>query len=203
MVSYAHTKDVVTMLTEHYPGSDDPTLNLIHPVNGEKGYDKWVINPSYRPTFGKWHPLWSVGLIAQNYKTLTATGEEITMNHPFWQFVWNNDIELPAHFRINASAQLTTKGDYDNFRMSENNFNVTMGIQRDFNLKALGSLTADLRCYDMFNTAKTGVTIFGPRELTQYNPDRRFISLDVTWKFNETRSKYRGTGAGKEQKARL
>lgn len=203
MVSYAHTKDVVTMLTEHYPGSDDPTLNLIHPVNGEKGYDKWVINPSYRPTFGKWHPLWSVGLIAQNYKTLTATGEEITMNHPFWQFVWNNDIELPAHFRINASAQLTTKGDYDNFRMSENNFNVTMGIQRDFNLKALGSLTADLRCYDMFNTAKTGVTIFGPRELTQYNPDRRFMSLDVTWKFNETRSKYRGTGAGKEQKARL
>lgn len=50
---------------------------------------------------------------------------------------------------------------------------------------------------------KTRVTIFGPRELTQYNPDRRFISLDVTWKFNETRSKYRGTGAGKEQKARL
>ena len=202
-VSYAHTKDVVTMLTEHYPGSDDPTLNLIHPVNGEKGYDQWVISPSYRPVIGKWHPLWSVGFIAQNYKTPTATEEEITLNRPFWQFVWNNDIELPAHFRINASAQLTTKGDYNNFRMTENNFNVTMGVQRDFNLKALGLLTADLRCYDIFNTGKTGVTIFGPRELTNYNPGRRFISLDVTWKFNEARSKYRGTGAGKGQKARL
>lgn len=162
-----------------------------------------MINPSYRPTIGKWHPLWSVGFIAQNYKTPTATEEEITLNHPFWQFVWNNDIELPAHFCINASAHLTAKGDYNNFRMTENNFNVAMGILRDFNLKALGSLTADLRCYDMLNTGKTGVTIFGPRELTNYNPGRRFISLDVTWKFNEARSKYRGTGAGKEQKARL
>lgn len=203
MVSYAHTKDVVTLVTEHYPGSDDPTLNLAHPVNGEKGYGQWVINPSYRPTIGKWHPLWSFGVIGQNYKTLTATGEEITMNHPFWQFVWNNDIVLPAHFRINASAQLTTKGDYNNFRMTENNLNIQMGVQRDFDLKALGSLTADLRCYDLFNTSKTGVTIYSSRELTNYNPGRRFISLDVTWKFNEARSKYRGKGAGQEQKARL
>lgn len=203
MVNHAHTKDVVTMTTEHYPGSDDPTLNLIHPVNGEKGYDKWVINPSWRPTFGKWHPLWSVGLIVQNYKTLTAIGSEITMNHPFWQFVWNNDIELPANFRINAFAQMTTKGDYDNFRMTKNNLNVGVGIQRDINLKALGKLTADVRCYDIFNTSKTSVTIFGSRELTQYNPGRRFLSLDLTWKFNEARSKYRGTGAGQSQKSRL
>lgn len=203
MVNYGHTKDVVTLLTEHYPGSDDPTLNLIHPVNGDKGYDKWVINPSYRPTIGKWHPMWSVGLILQNYKTLTATGNEMTMNHPFWQFVWNNDVELPAHFRINAYAQMTTKGDYDNFRMTKNNLNIGLGIQRDFNLKTLGSLTADIRCYDLFNTSKTSVTIFGSRELTQYNPGRRFLSLDLTWKFNEARSKYRGTGAGKSQKERL
>lgn len=203
VLHYSHTKDVVTMLTEHYPGSDDPMLNLIHPVNGEKGYDKWIVNPSYRPTIGKWHPMWSVGFIKQNYKTLVATGDEMTMNHPFWQFVWNNDVELPAHFRLNAYTQLTTKGDYDNFRMTENTLNIGMGVQRDFNLKALGSLTADLRCNDIFNTAKSGYTIYGNRELTCCNPGRRFFSLDLVWKFNEARSKYRGTGAGKEQKARL
>ena len=203
MVSYSHTKDVVTILSEHYPGSEDPLLNILHPVNGRKGYDKWVVNPSFRPTIGKWHPMWSVGLVMQNYKTLVATGEEMTMNHPFCQFAWNNDVELPAQFRLNAYAQIITKGDYDNLRMTENAVDIGLGIQRDFNLKTLGSLTADIRCNDIFNTNKTGVTIYGSRELTNYNPGRRYFSIDLTWKFNEARSKYRGTGAGTEQKARL
>lgn len=203
VVNYSHTKDVTTLLTEPYPGSDDPLLSIIHPVNSKDGYDKLVINPSFRPTLGKWHPLWSAGLIMQNYKTLTASGKGMTLNRPFGQFVWNNDIELPAQFRLNACLQLRTKGDYDNLRMTKTACNIGMGVQRDFNLKSLGKLTADLRCYDIFNTNKSGVTIYGIRELTSYNPSRRYFSLDITWKFNEAKSKYRGTGAGQEQKARM
>ena len=203
VVNYSHTKDVTTLLTEPYPGSDDPLLSIIHPVNSKDGYDKLVINPSFRPTLGKWHPLWSAGLIMQNYKTLTASGKGMTLNRPFGQFVWNNDIELPAQFRLNACLQLSTKGDYDNLRMTKTACNIGMGVQRDFNLKSLGKLTADLRCYDIFNTNKSGVTIYGIRELTSYNPSRRYFSLDITWKFNEAKSKYRGTGAGQEQKARM
>jgi hypothetical protein len=67
----------------------------------------------------------------------------------------------------------------------------------------MGSLTLALRCQDIFNTNKTKATIFGIRELTNYNPARRTFSLDVTWKFNTARSKYRGTGAGEKQKARM
>ena len=203
VVNYSHTKDVTTLLTEPYPGSDDPLLSIIHPVNSKDGYDKLVINPSFRPTIGKWHPLWSAGLIMQNYKTLTASGKGMTLNRPFGQFVWNNDIEIPAQFRLNACLQLRTKGDYDNLRMTKTACNIGMGVQRDFNLKSLGKLTADLRCYDIFNTNKSGVTIYGIRELTSYNPSRRYFSLDITWKFNEAKSKYRGTGAGQEQKARM
>ena len=35
------------------------------------------------------------------------------------------------------------------------------------------------------------------------NPARRTFVLDITWKFNEARSKYRGSGAGEKQKARM
>jgi hypothetical protein len=41
------------------------------------------------------------------------------------------------------------------------------------------------------------------RELTAFNPARRTFALDLTWKFNEARSKYRGSGAGEKQKARM
>lgn len=99
--------------------------------------------------------------------------------------------------------QLNTKGDFDNFRVSTEAFHFSVGVQRDFNLRRLGTLTADLRCNDIFNTNKTGTTIYGIRELTVENRARRMFSLDLTWKFNEARSKYKGTGAGKSQKDRM
>lgn len=203
IVHYARTKDVVTMLTEPYPGSDDPLLSMIHPVNGEKGYNKFVANVSYRPVIGKWHPMWTASVVLQNYHTLTASGSWMTLNSPFWQFAWNNDIELPLSMRLNIYAQGTTRGDYDNLRINRPALNVGAGIQRDFSLRKLGKLTVDLRCRDIFNTNRIETTIYGIRELVCYNPSRRYFSLDVTWKFNEARSKYRGKGAGKEQKSRM
>ena len=46
-------------------------------------------------------------------------------------------------------------------------------------------------------------TVYGIRELTIDNRARRMFSLDLTWKFNEARSKYKGTGASKSQKDRM
>jgi hypothetical protein len=76
-------------------------------------------------------------------------------------------------------------------------------VQRDFNLRHLGQLTLDVRCVDLFNTNKTDATIYGIRELTVQNPARRTFLINLTWKFNEARSKYRGSGAGEKQKARM
>ncbi len=96
-----------------------------------------------------------------------------------------------------------TKGEYNNFRITKPRFFASLGVQKDFNLHCLGSLTADLRCIDLFNTNKTEATIFGYRDLATNNPARRTFILDLTWKFNEARSKYRGAGAGDKQKARM
>ena len=76
-------------------------------------------------------------------------------------------------------------------------------MQRDFNLRRLRQLTLDVRCVDIFNTNKTDATIYGIRELTVHNPARRTFLINLTWKFNEARSKYRGSGAGEKQKARM
>ena len=100
-------------------------------------------------------------------------------------------------------VQWTSRGDYDNFRITKSRFYSGIGVQKDISLQHLGSLTVDARCMDIFNTSKAGATIFGPRELTTSNPARRTFSLDLTWKFNSAGSKYRGTGAGEKQKARM
>ena len=96
-----------------------------------------------------------------------------------------------------------TKGDYNNFRITKPRLVGSIGVQKDFNLRRLGTLTADLRCIDLFNTNKTDAVIYGLRDLTVHNPSRRTFILDIAWKFNEARSKYRGSGAGDKQKARM
>ena len=202
-LNYGRNKDVVTMSTEPFPGSEDPLVSLVRPINSADDYDQFSVNLSAMPTIGKWHPMWYAFALFQNYKSPTADGSVLTLTRPYLTFVWQNDIELPKAFRLHAAAQWANKGDYNNNRIISNRFNVELGIQRDFNLLRLGLLTLDVRCVDIFNTNKTDATLYGFRELTVHNPSRRTFLIDLVWKFNEARSKYRGSGAGEKQKARM
>ena len=202
-LNYARNKDVVTMSTEPFPGSEDPLVSLARPINSADDYNQFTVNLSAMPTIGKWHPMWYAFAIFQNYKSPTADGPVLTLTRPYLTFVWQNDIELPKSFRLHAAAQWANKGDYNNNRIISNRLNVELGIQRDFNLRRLGQLTLDVRCVDIFNTNKTDAILYGIRELTVHNPARRTFLINLTWKFNEARSKYRGSGAGEKQKARM
>ena len=203
VVTYSRTKDNVTMATEPFPGADNPMVSLVRSINGSDGYNQLSLNPYARPIIGFWHPTWFIYAQFQNYKSPCADGSEITLSRPYVNFGWDNTVELTGGWRLNAGMRLSSKGDVKNFRLNRNAFTSYLGVQRDFNLRRLGSLTADLRCYDLFNTNKNGGIIYGIREITVYNPARRTFMLDLTWKFNEARSKYRGSGAGEKQKARM
>ena len=202
-VEYGRLKNSVTMSTEPFPGSTDPLISLVRPINSAEDYNQFELSLSARPTIGCWHPMWYAFTIFQNYKTPTADGSIKTLNDPYVTLIWNNDIELPHSFRLSANAQWASKGDYNNFSINNQRFNLTLGVQRDFNLRRLGQLTIDVRCADIFNTNKTAATVYGIRELSTDNPARRTFLIDLVWKFNEARSKYRGSGAGEKQKARM
>jgi hypothetical protein len=202
-VNYGRLKNSETMSTEPFPGSTDPLISLARPINSEEDYNQLSLSLSANPTIGKWHPLWYAFTVFQNYKTPTANGSVKTLNDPYVTLVWNNDIELPHSFRLSANAQWATKGDYNNFSITAQRFDLTLGVQRDFNLRRLGMLTLDVRCVDVLNTNKTAAIVYGIRELSTDNPARRTFLVNLNWKFNEARSKYRGSGAGEKQKARM
>jgi len=202
-LNYGRVKDALTMSTEPFPGSEDPLVSLVRPINSWEDYNQFSFQVSARPVIGCWHPMWTVITQLQDFKSPTVNGSTITLNHPWFIIGWQNDIELPQGFRLNVSAQWYSKGDYNNFRMTKTRLFTNVGLQRDFNLKRMGTLTFDLRCSDPFHTNKTDAIVYGYRELTTHNPARRTFVLDITWKFNEARSKYRGSGAGEKQKARM
>jgi hypothetical protein len=210
-VNYGRLKNSETMSTEPFPGSTDPLISLVRPINSADDYNQLSLSLSANPTLNfqlsslncSWHPLWYVFTVFQNYKTPTADGTIKTLNDPYVTLVWNNDIELPHSFRLSANAQWATKGDYNNFSITAKRFDLTLGLQRDFNLRRLGQLTLDVRCVDVLNTNKSAAVVYGIRELTADNPARRTFLVNLNWKFNEARSKYRGSGAGEKQKARM
>ena len=210
-LNYSRIKDAITMSTEPYPGSADPLISLVHPINSNEDYDRLTVIASARPTFNfqlssfncSWHPTWTVVAMFQNYKSPTASGEVVTLSRPWFNGSWRNTIDLPHDCRLGADLDWATKGEYNNFRITEPRIVGSFGVQKDFNLRRLGTLTADLRCIDLFNTNKTNAIFFGYRDIATSNPARRTFMLDLTWKFNEARSKYRGSGAGEKQKARM
>ena len=202
-LSYGRIKDAITMSTEPYPGSTNPLVSLVRPINSQEDYERLTIVASARPTIGCWHPTWAVVAMFQNYKSPTATGEVVTLSQPWFNGSWRNTIELPHALRLSVDMEWATKGEYNNFRITRPRIVGNLGIQKDISLRRLGTLTADLRCIDLFNTNKTEAIIFGYRDLDTNNPARRTFILDLTWKFNEARSKYRGRGAGDKQKARM
>ena len=202
-LNYGRIKDALTMSTEPYPGYTDPFVSLVRPINSQEDYDRLTVIAYARPVIGCWHPTWSVVAMFQNYKSPTATGEVITLSQPWINGSWQNTIQLPRDLRLSADLEWATKGEYNNFHITKPRFVGSLGVQKDFSLRRLGTLTADLRCIDIFNGNQTDAILYGYRELTLHNPTRRTFTLDLTWKFNEARSKYRGSGAGEKQKARM
>jgi hypothetical protein len=82
------------------------------------------------------------------------------------------------------------------------NFSVSARLQKSF-LK--GQLTATLYANDIFRTARTKINTYYAigHTIQDVYTYTQCVGLSLAYNFNATRSKYRGTGAGNEEKNRL
>lgn len=84
----------------------------------------------------------------------------------------------------------------------EHRFNIDARIQKTF---FDGSLTAYLFANDIFRNLRERWTGYYP--VTTMSKDAyvytQYIGASLTYNFNATRSKYKGTGAGNDEKNRL
>lgn len=202
-VMYENIHDANSMITKPFPGAEDPLVSLILPENHDKTFNQFSISPSYRPTFGLWHPMWSAGIIFQDYETQRSDGTIVKLNHPLAQVRWNNDLTFPHDWMLSVNMQLMTKGDYLSYRMGRAALNSNFKVRKDIGLGKMGTLTCALEIEDPFCLNKRESLYFGPRDLTSINPTRTSYQLNLTWKFNEASKKYRGGGAGSKQKSRM
>jgi len=152
------------------------------------------------PKLGFWQPSFTLHYYQQIFDA-EKYGAPEKLNKPEFSF------DLKSWFVINPTAKALVQASYTGsnhwgFMYRGSSFMVNARLQKAF-LK--GRLNATLFANDIFRTAKTKVTTYYAIGLTAQDvyTYTQQVGLRLTYNFNVSNSKYRGTGAGNDEKNRL
>ena len=195
-LTYEHVSDPIYQTVEMY--KDNTTIGLMRMING-KSYNNVTSTLNLQPTFGIWHPMLSAMIEKQWFELETRDGRYL--NKPVAMFRFNNTFDTKwAMFSVMMTY--ITKGYEENHYIYKPMFNTDLSIYKSF-LK--DCLTFQLYVNDVFGTNDSHtIGKYGKLKETIFDEfSTSKISLTVRYKFNTTRSKYKGTGAGDSQKNRM
>ena len=128
-------------------------------------------------------------------------GSRLKHHRPLWRFELRNTFVLGHSWTAVLGVRVASDAD-DEFQSVKHYWTVAARINKSFFNKAL---LVNIYADDIFKTSQERWTTYGiGTNCTKdcYNFDRT-IGMTVTYKFNVTRSKYKGTGAGNDEKSRL
>ena len=152
------------------------------------------------PKFGWYCPTWQL-FYQQQYLDNEKYGVATKLNKPAFGATWTNKFVMSPTF----TGWLTLHGNTyscSGFQRNRPGYYVSLRLVKTF---CKDKLTVSLSGNDLFRSQKEQWTMFGDHvTLTKdsYNCNRSVV-LRVTYKFNATRSKYKGSGAGNSEKNRF
>ena len=152
------------------------------------------------PKAGFWHPQFVAGLSKQWLTLQTASGS-IRMNAPIFLGQMANTFQFTSTLIGDLTMKFTSKGDDKNISLMRNMFQTNISLTKTFFEQRLSIRLAG---YDLFH-ARQKIKLYNQQmQLVQDNSlDTRYAEITIRYNFNATRSKYKGTGAGNDEKNRL
>lgn len=197
-LSYTYFKDGVYHITEPYGPDGEATIIRTANLN-HRHYIQAFVGGNFQ--VGVWQPKVNVGMMKQ-WLTLPVNGGAMKMDTPIFMFQWQNAIHLPFDIWLNVDAQLMTRGWDNNTRLTNTPWHVNAKVYKGFFNDAF-SVTVEAK--DLFDSAKNNFYLCSDAVQIQqknFSPDRS-VMLTFQYRFNTTRDRYRGTGAGNSEKSRL
>lgn len=195
-VTYSHTSNPIMQYVNTY--KDNPAIGLMKPING-KAYDDIESSVTLQPTFGFWHPSLTTSIVKQWFNMDTNEGK--ALNKPMASFRFDNTFDTKlAMFTLMMSYN--TKGHEQNLYFRKPMLCTNISI---YKACMKNRLSFQLFVYDLFGTNDQHfIAYFGKMRNMIYDAQSTSkLSLTVRYTFNASRSKYKGTGAGLEQKGRI
>ncbi len=152
------------------------------------------------PKFGIYEPQLSLGMIKDWTRIPTPVGT-ISPKRPVFLIQFNNNIKILPTLTANASLDITTRGDMENVSLTRAVFNLYLSLTKTF---LNDRLSVKIAGRNLLDAQEKVLLRYGLRNMCQaQHRDLRELQVTVRYKFNATQSKYKGTGAGQEERSRL
>ena len=207
MVNYTRTNDAI--MTWSSPYGEDGVV-LVKPRNIDTPFRMMSAYVIFTPTIGPWNLNYTIGAMPQ-WLTINApdprepSGIRVTKfnDKPCFVAQLLNTVTLDSGWQFELGVLSQTPGYSQNLYMRNFYLDLTAAVQKK--LLKDGSLVLRLEGRDLAGLAHMDVdTDFGSHTIMQTNVmDTQKVKFSIRYSFNTAQSKYRGTGAGSDNKARM
>lgn len=207
MVNYSRTDDAIMTWSSPY---NEEGVVLVKPRNIESPYRKMAAFLNLTPTIGIWNINYTLGVMPQwltidvqdpreesGIRRTSFNGKPIFLAQLF------NTFTVDGGWQFELGGMLNTKGYNQNLFLNNTYLDLTAAVQKT--LLKDGSLVLRLEGHDLAGTARTDViSDFGSHVISQTNRmDTQKVKFSIRYNFNTAQSKYRGTGAGRDNRVRM
>lgn len=193
---YAYNKRPILDFGKLY---NDDDIVLFYPLN-IKNNKLLITTLSASPVIGIWHPTFEF-LLQKQFFDAKQYGVNESLGKPAIGINFRNQMTLPHDWILSLDAFYTSSFNYGFMRIDETK-NVNVGVTKELFDK---KLYLKIAFNDIFYSSREKVEQFyavAMSSLSRKSDSRRLI-FTVTYRFNSSSSKYRGTGAGLSEKQRM
>lgn len=193
MTSYKFYRHRMPGIPELY--EENPDIIIYRQVDLKHARDLSV-SLYYTPKFGCWRPTAGVGL-SKEY--ITFRGHKY--NDPYLFYTLQNTFHLPADFTLMVDFQGNTNG-HSSLNKIYSSFVMGARLMKTF---MDGNLILNLYGGDLLGTARRKALqeVHPVSILLRKEAETRFVEFSIRYKFNTTRSKYKGESASSAERNRL
>ena len=194
---YSHNKDIRLSFGDLFQEGTEITMWTSRNFDKFESYNAAL---TASPKFGFYSPTLTLSYYQQNFDT-QAYGTAVSLDKPQFEVNFRNWFTIGKTAKAMLYLHYSTSHDYG-FNHYAHDFNVNARMQKSF---LDGSLIVSLFANDIFRNLRERWTGYYP--VTTMTKDAyvytQSIGLSLSYDFNATRSKYKGTGAGNAEKNRL
>lgn len=198
VANYTETHNQIMYWNEQDP--NDENITTLRYRNLDK-LPKISLSLTASPTIGIWSPQLTL-FYQKQWFDIERLGRKFDLSKPIWGIQMNNSFEFKHNWTIESFMQFNSKGITENTELISNCFNFNCSVRKTF-LNDRLSVTVGVD--DLFNRGSQQVILYTNTLKTTVHQefDSRQAYVTLRYKFNTARSKYKGTGAGKNERSRF
>ena len=198
---YKYMHNVVTSFQTAYDDVKHPGVIIMDYRNIPKMQDYGIVL-NFTPKVGIWQMDYTARFFYNNID-YEAMGITHTWNGMISEFTLDNTFSFPKDWLLNILGYIKPAhetGCSQRKALGDINLRLSRQFLKD------KSLSVTIIANDIFHTRYTEMTAYGGINVrTQFKEyrDARRIGVDLSWKFNATKSRYKGSHAGQSERNRL